>query len=49
MELIKESDILGLIKQKPWERQTQINSPWARSEQETCCETFVIRLCYQVM
>lgn len=39
MELIKEPDILGLIKQKLWERQTQIKALWGISDQETCCET----------
>lgn len=39
MKLIKQSDILDLIEQKPWERQTQETAPWGRSDQETCYET----------
>lgn len=39
MELIKEPDTLGMIKQKPWERETQIKAPWGGSDQETCCKT----------
>lgn len=39
MELIKPPDVLGLVEQKPWERQTQITDLWGRSDQETCCET----------
>lgn len=32
VELIKEPDILGVIKQKPLEKQTQITAPWGRSD-----------------
>lgn len=39
VELIKGPESLGLVEQKPWERQTQANAPWARSDQETHCET----------
>lgn len=39
MKLIKQPDILDLIEQKPWERQTQETAPWGRSDQETCYET----------
>lgn len=35
MELIKNPDILSLIKQKSWE----ITALWCGSDQDPCCET----------